>query len=251
MNVAAYTRVSTEGQLGEDKYGLEAQKNEIIEYCKSHDMNIVAWYSDEAESGAKWRKGFDEIVFGDVFNPPIEAVVVAKSDRVARDVNVYFSYKGLLMRKDIKLISISEDFGVYGAYAPILEAFTAVMSNIERDNITRRMRGGRAVKASKGGYSGGQPPMGYKIVGGKLVIDEKEKCVIKYIFEKRSKGATMKAIVDGLNEEGYKTRKGNPFAISTVQSILNNEKTYRGFYKYGPDGKWVQGVHEPILKDEE
>lgn len=250
MNVAAYTRVSTKKQLGGNEYDLETQKKEIIEYCESHDMKIVAWYSDEDEPYEKWQKGFDEIVFGDVSNPPIETVVVAKSDRVAKDVNVYFSYKGLLMRKDIKLISISEDFGVYGSYAPILETFISVMCNIENDNKTRRMRFGRVIKASKGGYSGGQPPMGYRIVDGQLVIDENEKLVIEYIFEKRSNGETMKAIVEGLNKNGFKTRKGNPFAISTVQSILNNEKTYRGFYKYGPNGIWVRGVHEPILREE-
>lgn len=249
MNVAGYTRVSTDGQVGEDKYGLESQKQEIEKYCAAHDMNIIAWYSDEGESGAKWRKGFDSIVFGDVMNPPIEAVIVAKSDRVARDINVYFSYKGLLMRKDIQLISVSEDFGAYGAYAPILEAFTAVMAKIERDNINKRMSGGRKVKALKGGYSGGQPPMGYKVVDGELVIDEDEAKTVRFIFERKAAGASMLSTVDALNDAGYKTRKGKKFVISTVQSIWHNEKTYRGWYKYGPEGEWVKGQHEPILTD--
>ena len=82
MNVVAYVRVSTDGQLGEDKFGLDAQREQIIEYCAKNDMNILKWYSDEGESGAKCRPGFDEIVYGDVTNPPYEAVVVAKSDRI-------------------------------------------------------------------------------------------------------------------------------------------------------------------------
>ncbi len=32
-NVVAYIRVSTDGQLGDDKFGLEAQREQIIEYC--------------------------------------------------------------------------------------------------------------------------------------------------------------------------------------------------------------------------
>ena len=90
MNVVAYIRVSTDGQCGEDKFGLDSQRKIISEYCKKNDMLVTRWYTDEGESGAKERPGFDEIVYGKVTNPPYEAVVVAKSDRVARDINVYF-----------------------------------------------------------------------------------------------------------------------------------------------------------------
>lgn len=250
MRVAAYTRVSTAGQVGEDKYGLEAQKNDIREYCEAHDMEIIAWYTDEGESGAKWRPGFDEIVFGEVTNPPIEAVIVAKNDRVARDVHVYFAYKGLLMRKNIQLISVAEDFGAFGVYAPILEAFNGVMNAIERDSINKRMEGGRKAKSKKGGYSGGQPPMGYKVENGYLVINPDEAEVVRFIFQRKAEGKSMLSTVKALNEAGFKTRKGNDFVISTVQSIVNNEKTYRGWYKYGPQGNWCPGMHEPILKED-
>ena len=54
-NVVAYIRVSTDGQLGDDKFGLEAQREQIISYCGKNDMNIVKWFSDEGESGAKYR----------------------------------------------------------------------------------------------------------------------------------------------------------------------------------------------------
>jgi hypothetical protein len=60
----------------------------------------------------------------------------------------------------------------------------------------------------------------------------------------------MGATVTLLNENGYKTRRGKPFVLSTVQSIWNNERTYRGEYRYGKDGEWVKGQHEPILKDD-
>ena len=121
-NVVAYIRVSTDGQVGEDKFGLESQREQIIDYCRRNDMNIVKWYSDEGESGAKYRPGFDEIVYGEVSNPPIQAVVVAKSDRVARDINIYFYYQGALLRKGIELISICEDFGQFGVFAGMLKA---------------------------------------------------------------------------------------------------------------------------------
>ena len=150
-NVVAYVRVSTDGQLGDDKFGLDAQKKQIEDYCEKNRMNIVKWYSDEGESGAKYRDGFDEIVYGEVTNPPIQAVVVAKSDRVARDINIYFYYQGALIRKGIELISITEDFGQFGVFANMLRAFTLTCAEMERDNINKRTMAGRAVKSARGG----------------------------------------------------------------------------------------------------
>ncbi len=249
-NVVAYIRVSTDGQVGEDKFGLDAQREQIVDYCRRNDLNILKWYSDEGESGAKYRPGFDEIVYGDVSNPPYEAVIVAKSDRVARDINIYFYYQGALLRKNIELISICEDFGQFGVFANMLKAFTLTCAEMERENITKRTSMGRTVKSGRGGYSGGKAPYGYTSErgSGKLIINPSEVALVRRIFEVRDNGGTMKDVVVTLKAEGYKTRKGTDFQISTIQYILGNRKTYEGYYKYGTDNEWVKGQHEAILK---
>lgn len=249
MNVIAYIRVSTDGQCGDDKFGLERQEEIIKDYCTRNDMTIVKWFRDEGESGAKERPGFDEIVYGEVTNPPYEAVVVAKTDRVARDINVYYYYKMMLMKKDIKLISIAEDFGQFGVFANMLEAFTLCVAEMERDNITKRTSGGRKIKASKGGYSGGKAPTGYKVQNGELVIDEQEAEAVRRIFQLRDEGVVLLDIVDRINEEGYLNKTGGKFSYSTVHGILNNRKTYEGYYRYGKGGEWVKGQHKPILPE--
>lgn len=249
-NVVAYIRVSTDGQVGEDKFGLDAQKEQIVEYCAKNDMNIVKWYSDEGESGAKYRPGFDEIVYGEVTNPPYEAVVVAKSDRVARDINVYFYYQGALLRKNINLISITEDFGQFGVFANMLKAFTLTCAEMERDNINKRTSAGRSVKSSKGGYSGGRPPYGYKAANHNLEIVPEEAEIVKIVFRmKDEEGQTYKSICDYLNSLGKTNRSGTKFSISTIQVIYENKRVYQGFYKYGKNAEWVQGVHTPILRE--
>lgn len=249
-NVIGYIRVSTDGQAKDDKFGLDVQREQIEEYCKKNDMVIVKWYTDEGESGAKERPGFDEIVYGEVSNPPYEAVIVAKSDRVARDINIYYYYKMLLIKKNIKLISIAEDFGQFGVFASMLEAFTLCVAEMERDNINKRTSAGRIVKSSRGGYSGGRTPYGYEPKHGKMVIVENQAKVVRLIFELKNSGKTYQQVVDTLNEQGYVNKSGGKWAISSVQVVLGNEKTYRGFYKYGKNGEWVQGEHEPILVDE-
>nr|DAE12266.1 MAG TPA: integrase [Siphoviridae sp. ctMgg26] len=248
-NVVAYIRVSTDGQLGEDKFGLDAQRKQIIEYCAKNDMNILKWYSDEGESGAKYRPGFDAIVYGEVNNPPYEAVVVAKSDRVARDINIYFYYQGALLRKNIELISICEDFGQFGVFANMLKAFTLTCAEMERDNINKRTSGGRKIKAARGGYSGGRPPYGYAPQNGKLVIVPEEAEVVRFVIQSKEKGMTYQMICDSLNDAGKTNRSGTKFSISTLQVIIENKPLYQGMYRYGKGSEWVKGVHEPILSE--
>lgn len=249
MNVIGYTRVSTDGQCGDDKFGLAVQRSQIEDYCRRNDMTVVHWVSDEGESGAKERPGFDEIVYGEVSNPPYDAVVVAKTDRVARDINVYYYYKMLLIKKDIKLISVAEDFGQLGVFADMLEAFTLCVAKMERENITKRTSSGRKAKACQGGYAGGRAPMGYRVVDHQLVVNEDEAPAVRFLFQQKAAGNTMLGTVKALNDAGYRTRAGKEFVISTVQSIWNNEPTYRGYYKYGKEGQWVKGQHEPLLKE--
>lgn len=246
-NVIGYIRVSTDGQCGDDRFGLDVQKKQIEEYCEKNGMNIVRWYKDEGESGAKERPGFDEIIYGEVSNPPYECVIVAKSDRVARDINIYYYYKMMLMKKDIKLISIAEDFGQFGVFSSMLEAFTLCVAEMERDNINKRTSAGRKVKAARGGYSGGRPPYGYKPVGGVLTIVPEEADVVRMVFTMKDSGMTYQQVCDHLNEMGKTNRSGSKFPISTIQVILGNRNLYRGLYKYGDSEEWVKGQHEAIL----
>lgn len=249
-NVVAYTRVSTDGQVGEDKFGLEVQRQQIVEYCEKHDMAILRWYTDEGESGAKTRPGFDEIVYGEVSNPPIEAVVVAKTDRVARNIEIYYYYKMLLRNKSIELISIAEDFGQFGVFSSMLESFTLCVAQMERENIMKRTSAGRYVKAAKGGYSGGKTPCGYRAEKGNLVIVPEEAELVKRIFRMRDEeGMTYRAIANSLNEAGERTRHGKSYSVSTIQWIYENRKTYQGYYRYGRNSDWIKGQHEPILPE--
>ena len=249
----AYLRVSTPGQVGEDKFGIESQREAIKEYCDKNNIEVVNWYIDEAISGTEvHRPALDKIFEGEVTNPPIDYIIVAKTDRLSRDVMLYYGYKAKLKERGLEILSVNEDWSAQDQLtALILENFMAVVNQIERENIKRRMGGGRKAKAVQGGYAGGQAPMGYKVIDKRLVINEEEAPTVRFIFKMKSEGATMQGTVDALNAAGYKTRRGKPFVTSTVQSIWNNERTYRGEYHYGKDGKWVKGVHEPILKKEE
>lgn len=242
-DVVAYIRVSTEGQV--DKYGLDAQKEDILKYCAENNMRVVEWYREKGVSGAKdTRPEWDRLMYGEITNPPISAVVVAKNDRVARDINIYYYFKMQLQKKGIELISVAEDFGQFGVMAHFLEAFTLCVAEMERENITKRTLAGRRLKASEGGYAGGRPPYGYKSVEGVLVKVDKEAECVKRIFLLRGLRKTLQEIADLVNEAGYRTQKGLEFTPSAIQNVLRHEALYKGQLRYG--GAY-EGTQEPIL----
>lgn len=251
-NVVAYCRVSTDGQVGEDKFGIDSQKQIIMDYCSKHDMQISDWYIDEGESGVKEsRPALDQLLFGEIRNPPVKAVVTAKSDRIAREIKLYFYYMMLLEKKGIHLISateevVNDDTGLGNVYRSLM----LFVAEQERKNIMKRTSGGRVVKARGGGYSGGRPPYGYMPLNGNLVIVPEEAEVVRYVISEKDKGATYKDICEALNASGKTNRSGTKFSPSTLQVILENRPLYKGMYRYGPVGDWVKGQHEPILKED-
>lgn len=253
QNVVAYCRVSTDAQCGPDKYGLEKQKEDVMTYCAAHDMQVSEWYIDRGESGAKEnRPALDTLLYGEVKNPPVTAVIVPKSDRMARDIKLYFYYMMVLERKGMQLISASEqvvndDTGLGNVY----KALILFVAEQERKNITRRTAGGRKIKAQGGGYSGGRPPYGYKPVDGKLVVVPEEAEVVRYVIGAKNSGRTYQEICDHLNKIGKTNRSGTKFSVSTLQVIIGNEKLYRGYYRYSNAADWVKGQHEAILKEGE
>lgn len=248
-NAIGYIRVSTEQQAQDGKFGVQAQKQAILLYANQNNYNIVDWKIDETSGAKDDRPALSEILYGDnVTNPPYEAVIVFKNDRLARETKLYFYYLYVLEKKNIKLLSTKEEFVEGDDFANIYRALLQFVAEQERKNIALRTSKGRSIKAACGGYSGGRCPYGYKAVGGVLTIVPEEAEIVKFIFQKQREGVSMLGTTELLEQAGYKTRKGARFQTSTVKSVLSNKPLYQGMYKYG-DMNWVKGVHEPILTD--
>lgn len=239
-----YIRVSTTEQAADDRYGIEVQKAEIRKYCADKGLILVDWVIDEVSGAKDNRQGLDSLLYEDI---DVDAVVVFKNDRLARDTKLYFYYLYVFEKKGVELLSVREDFGENGEFANIYRALLQFVAEQERKNIALRTGKGRRMKAVCGGYSGGRPPYGYKAVDGQLVINEKEAVVVRHIFEAWNRMGKYLCVADELNRQGIRTRTGSVFCASTVKAVINNRRLYEGYYKYGTRD-WVKGIHEPILE---
>ena len=249
IKAAAYLRVSTEGQVGEDKFGLADQRSTIEAYACSQDFEIVAWYSDEGISGATLeREGLQALLRGaaaDEFN----AVLVAKMDRIARDLMAQLWIEKELMRCNVELISAAEPFRGQDPANVLFRQIIGAFAQFEKARIAERLRGGRKQKAKTGGYSGGAAAIGYKNEKGSKFLDlDNEKAeTVKRVFEIKEQypNWSLQTIADQLNAEGHTTAKGTNFKKMQVKRTLDRREFYAGNYSYA--GIKANGQHKAII----
>ena len=180
----------------------------------------------------------------------VDAVVIYKLDRLSRKQRDTMTIiEDIFLAHDITLLSLNETLDTSTPWGRAMIGILSSFNQMESENIQVRTAMGREAKAEQGGYAGGKPPIGYRAENGKLVVVPEEAEIVREVFAMRKEGYTLMAIADELNAMGYRTKRGLPFRHSAVQTILNNEDTYRGTYRYGKNNK-REGQHEAILNEE-
>jgi site-specific DNA recombinase len=233
--VVAYCRVSTDNQKEEGTIGL--QTDAIKEFCNKKGYDLVATFKDEGVSGGLE----DRPALAELFNflegergGSIEAVVIWKLDRLARDLYIQEHLIKKLEQLDKGLISTKEsDLDSSDPMRKAFRQFMGIVAELEKAFITMRLSGGRVKKAKNGGYAGGSVALGYTSEGKELQLAADEAETVRAIFNlKRRKRLSINEIARRLNEEGYQTKRGGQWYASTVSYILQND-IYKGVYEYG------------------
>ena len=175
--------------------------------------------------------------------------MIYKLDRLSRKQwDTMTIIEDIFLKNEIALVSLNETLDTTTPWGRAMIGILSSFNQMESENIQVRTEMGRKAKVNEGGYAGGKPPIGYRAENGNLVIVPEEAEIVRKVYELRKQGGTLIGIADELNRLGYRTKKGGLFLHSAIQTILNNEDTYRGNYKYGTGT--VEGRHEPILKEE-
>lgn len=244
-----YTRVSTDAQGEDGKVSLPEQERMAKACIESKGWQYVGTYEDNGVSGRTMDRPALKRLLADIVDKKVDAVVIYKLDRLSRKQrDTAAIIEDYIIKYDVGLVSLNEVLDTTSVCGRAIIGVLSAFNQLESENIVVRTAMGRYAKAREGGYAGGKPPLGYKAVDGRLVVVPKEAEIVRLVFELRSQGGTLIGIADELNKRGYRTKKGNEFKHSAVQTILNNEETYRGNYKYGKEGN--EGTHEAILTDE-
>ena len=162
--VAIYARVSTEEQA-EDEVPIAAQIKECREYAEGRSWQVVEVFTDEGISGrTDARPEFQRMIGMAKLKPaPFDTIVVWKGNRLSRRVEHRLTYKSLLRKQGINIVSVKEP-EMDGPLAALVEVVLAGVDEFMCEQIAEDTLRGLKEVARQGYSTGGRPPKGYRNV---------------------------------------------------------------------------------------
>ena len=258
-----YVRVSTDKQ---EELSPDSQAKLLKDYAQKNGIIISNIFYELGISGRKVEKRpeFQKMIAqAKSTDHPVDAILVWKFSRFARNQEESIVYKSLLKKKhNVDVISVSEPL-VDGPFGSLIERIIEWMDEYYSIRLSGEVTRGMMEKAQRGGYQA-RPPLGYRIIehGKPPVIVPEEAEVVKIIFRKyASEHCGIFDIARYLNSRGFKTSRGKSFERRSVEYILQNP-TYCGMIRWNrtvnetneirPKNEWIiaDGQQPAIISKE-
>ena len=186
----------------------------------------------------------------------IDALYVTKLDRLSRSMSDWCRLNELLEQKDCALVSVTQKIDTTTTMGRFFRDLLMLFAQFEREMIAERTYEKMAEQAKQGRWSGGRPILGYDVVDKKLIVNKKEKKLVRIIYDKYLELASISRTARWLNDNGYQTKyikyqngreiKPRRFRRADIQRTLNNI-TYVGKLRF--DGMEFDGEQEGIVDE--
>jgi len=223
MKAIGYIRVSTEEQA-RGGVSLDMQRAKIKTYAALEDMELIEIVGDEGISGCsiKIRPGVQKVLQA-VRDKRVDAVIIYKLDRLARNTVEALEIARLMDRKSVALHSITEKLDTKSALGRFFFTLMASLAEMERGIISERIQAAMERKREKFEPCNNNPMYGYRIEDWKVVPDPEEQAIVRRIHSLRSEGHTIWGIKDILTSEGIVNRRGKPFGKTQIHNIIQRK----------------------------
>lgn len=266
LRVAAYARVSTDSR--EQLVSLETQKNHYETYIKSNpNWNYVGLYYDEGLSGTNMAKrdGLMKMI-SDCEKGLIDFIIIKSISRFARNTTECLEAVRKLIKLKVFIYFEKENINTGNMDSELLLTIFSSLAESESVSISENESWAIQKRFQNGTFKISYPPYGYKNVYGKMVIDEEEAEIIRFIFSECLSGKGGFKIAKALREKKVPTRKRGNWSSTTVKEILKNEKyigdallqktftdsNFNRHYNHGEKPQYyVKDHHEPIISSED
>lgn len=224
-----YARYSCDNQT---EQSIDGQLRVCEEYAQRNNILILNTYIDRAMTGTNDNRPDFQKMLKDSARKEWDYVLVYKLDRFSRNKYETAIHKKTLRDNGVKVLSAMENIpdtpeGI------ILESLLEGMNQYYSAELAQKVSRGMKETRRKGYFQGGPLLYGYKLDGRKIVIDENDAEVVRYIYSEYAKGKFVKQIIEELTARGI-YYKGKPFIKNSVYNILRNEK-YSGVYKHNEE----------------
>jgi DNA invertase Pin-like site-specific DNA recombinase len=221
MRAVSYIRVSTEDQ-SINGVSLGAQNQKILQYAELYNHRIIESVEDAGLSAKNLNRPGIQKILSMVRKKEIEAVIIAKLDRLTRSVRDLAFIVELFNKNDVALISVNENLDSGTAAGRMILNMLGTIAQWERETIGERTSAALQYKKMNGKVFGKDTLYGYKKDRGLLVPYENEQRAIREILHCRSKGWGFSKIANALNRKRYSTRSRNRWFPQQVKRVIEN-----------------------------
>lgn len=208
-----------------------------MKFAKSHKYNVIKTYADRAKTGTNDNREAFQKMLSDTERKNFTVIIVWKVDRFGRNREEIALNKYRCKRNGVRIEYVAENI-TDGPEGVILESVLEGFAEYYSRALSQNTRRGIANVASKGGYTGGKPPYGYKIIDGKYVINPDQAKKIKEVFKMFASGLNFSQIAEKLGLQYY-----------NIRIYLSNKSYYDGVYRRC--GVEVPNIIPPIITEEE
>ncbi|MGH3995318.1 MAG: recombinase family protein, partial [Pseudonocardiaceae bacterium] len=161
MRVATYTRIST--HEAHQPYSLEAQAKRLAAYGESQEgWRIVRHFTDQMSGATLERPGLRRAL-AEADAKRFDLLLVYRVDRVSRSVRGLAQILEQLDQAGVLFRSATEPFDTATSAGRMMVQMLGVFAEFERATITDRVIAGMERKASRGEWTGGGLPFGYRL----------------------------------------------------------------------------------------
>lgn len=226
---AIYTRVSTLEQATEDATSLANQEKRARNFAKSQGWEVVRVFQDPGVSGKdslSEREGGAELMAA-AQRGEFERAIFLKIDRFGRATMKGLADYDALESLGVGLVFVTEIIDTATPAGRLFRTILLAFAEFEREQIAERMSAGILGKAAQDLWPSGNPPYGYRAVGGVIETNGDEAEAVALIFALAARGELPGRIADALNARGFKTQRGGRFLHTTITNALRRE-VYKG-----------------------
>ena len=181
---ALYIRVSTDEQA-KHGFSLAEQKHDLEQYARAHHYNVVNVYADEGSSARKSitrRKGLQRLL-DDVRAGQIDIILLQCLDRWFRNVRDFYKVQDVLDQHGVNWECTQEDYNTTTTNGRLMLNLKLSIAQNESDQTSDRIKYVHQGMLRKHEELSGNHPFGYEIKDKHLVIVEKERPVVEFIFQ--------------------------------------------------------------------
>ncbi|MEN8493488.1 recombinase family protein [Dehalococcoides sp. THU3] len=266
LRVAAYCRVSTDSD--DQLVSLDTQIKHYESYINANpDWEYAGLYYDEGITGTKKEKRPELLrMIADCENKKVDFIVTKSISRFARNTTDCLELVRKLINLGIFIYFEKENINTGSMESELMLSILSGLAESESVSIAENSKWSVKRRFQNGTFKISYPPYGYDAVDGKMVVNESQAEVVRFIFAEILSGNGTHKIADELNRRNVPTKKGGRWTATTIRGMIGNEKytgdailqkTYTDEHfnrhtNYGEKDQYlIKNHHEAIISHED